>query len=1267
MKFVKRLKHSLIALLLSLFSTLFSEHPNHLRGDNAGQPLFRASFENYILADEAGGRNDPLSNQGGLIAPNGKKGACLFIDWGGQISFSAVGNAYPQKGTLSFWWQIDEEAGETPFTILRISSAQNHSLDYSFAHLFWTGQSLKLKVFDRESKLLEINPELDYKILPGSWMFLAFTWNELAGVRLYVNGKEVGSSLGQFHFGHLLDQIGIQTEVLTPYQRKGSHRKVFVDELMIYSTALAQNSIEDLFELRTLSSEERREPLTPQSEVWRSHWANRFQWASKTWLPSLGSFALFRKVRILSAQDIKRLSIQTIDGRSESSWPETGPGYQEEGRILHLQVPEEPFNQLALQGTLKGKIYAAQPKRNHLLWTDSNIIDVNSQNRFRTPLIVPKIRIERKSGTIRELGLFLFKKERPKLTKTHENRSLIYSLMGVNEATKVAGSLSRKIKSLYGRNLDLRMRYLPKDREAWVGVPKETEQGIVSTKQGSTRLGYQHIFLPPFLSHTLLDAIKIKLGPVTPNSPLPLVNWTVRDPVIPDRNLISVDFRLETESSTEIMFDIPDIIIPSGQPIWMTIASSLKSFGQVYFQNAEIELKLSMAPYLMKYKGQYKELFSDRFLLIRDGLQRLSQSRDWMSLDFPSSRRQFRGLNEILLLVQDVLKYIPNDPLALSFKGMLRPRTSPPQFREEPLPLNSLPKWALQQRNLVNHFKDIAEWWIRNRQVKRGGFGGGLSQDTQLVDHWPGISLLDGPSSALKESLIAVLEACLREELLQNGFNKQLKSAVSAYQAGLNLAPMLALVDYGNPRWIELLMQTSAQTGRLTGINHLGHRHFQSSYFNDDVFVDQGIHGQERGLSPLLWHSALSLAWYNGNPVVIKWLREYADSILAHWKRDRYPKLSEVIHFRSDKAMSSNLPRLPMVELMWAMFRLTGDQKYLWLFNELVQADNTEVAQLVSGRWQTLVKGAVQPKGIVDMLREYTIWNRHLHQREEGLLARQVFYELSGNKKHLLEYQGALLKHLKQNKFLYTEGGLNPAGVYIPHRATQRARLGGIAHARHQIYSGHAVSWENTSGQLAAMVLTAKSKQLKIKVWNLGETLRNVHLRIWQLENGIYEVKEGRDVDDDDEIELLMNRRILKLKRGVVIPLILRGKKSTIIRIEQLQKGTPLWQLSDLAIGREDFEYDIEADKGKLTVHNIGSGMSPPFILKINDMKGNLLIARALESLQAPQNLRPTRIDVPFSGFRSAGVESLHFRLEVNSIGEEITLKNNELWVNLDN
>ena len=84
-------------------------------------------------------------------------------------------------------------------------------------------------------------------------------------------------------------------------------------------------------------------------------------------------------------------------------------------------------------------------------------------------------------------------------------------------------------------------------------------------------------------------------------------------------------------------------------------------------------------------------------------------------------------------------------------------------------------------------------------------------------------------------------------------------------------------------------------------------------------------------------------------------------------------------------------------------------------------------------------------------------------------------------------------------------------------------------------------------------------------------------------------------------------------------------------------------------------------------MHNIGAVSLPPFIFGIEDLKGDLLISRKLDSLQAPLNLRPRRIDVPFSGLRSTGVNKLHFRLKVSSIGEEITVKNNELRVNLYN
>ena len=43
-----------------------------------------------------------------------------------------------------------------------------------------------------------------------------------------------------------------------------------------------------------------------------------------------------------------------------------------------------------------------------------------------------------------------------------------------------------------------------------------------------------------------------------------------------------------------------------------------------------------------------------------------------------------------------------------------------------------------------------------------------------------------------------------------------------------------------------------------------------------------------------MWHPALEVADYNRNPLVMKWLREWADGWLAHMEPGRYATSVEV-------------------------------------------------------------------------------------------------------------------------------------------------------------------------------------------------------------------------------------------------------------------------------------------------------------------------------------------------------------------------------------
>ena len=1255
------------ALLLLLSTILPAASAEESSAEGSASPLFHASFERRVLADQAEGDAAPLGNQGVSIARRGRQGRALFLDWGALLSFAAAGNVYPQQGTLSFWWQLDEPPGKTPFSVVQISTRQLHSPQHLFAHLFWTGQTLKLRLYDRDSQVLETDAGIDSGVVAGRWIFLAFSWHELEGLRFYMDGREVGNRIGQFHFGRWLDQIGIHTQALTPYYRRSNERRAYLDEFRIFAEALSPGAIANLAELGAGRAGRHPSAKKVDAGLRSDHWAERFGWNNPESTLALTAPISIRPVRFVSARDVKRASPAAADGFSGSSWPPAMKGYPQEGRTLRLEVPRETFNRLSLRGNLKGKIHGSDGKRRQLLWDLTSERASETAKPLNGPVSMSRIEVERASGQVREFSLLSIRETPENGTDSAESGSLSFRLLPVELAAELPGQSARQVRSFFGRRTDLRTAYLPRDRQAWVAVPEESYRAPSAPLEAPATQGFRHIFVPPFLGHTAVKTVRLRLAAAGEGSTVESrVRWTVKDPILPQRDLFSLDFLWSAEDPADIELDLGDCFVPAGQPLWMTVASDRIDFSRQHFENAEIRVRTATEWRLSGNPSVRTDLFAERYLLIRQGLRKLTRRLDWMSMDFASARRNFSSVDETFRLVEGVLQSRPKDPQGLAFKGLLQPESIPPEYREPSDSPHAFPQWAVQQKRLVDHFRRIAHWWIDNRQVRDGAFGGGLDGDSRLASHWPGIALMEGPAPRLKESLAALIEARLRDGTLEKGFNRRVQPVRQAYRAGLNLAPMLALLDYGNPRWIGMLMETSRHLDRLTAANPAGHRHFQSSRVSATESVRQGIFAREEAGSSLLWHSALALADYNRNPTLVDQLKEYAASRLEHWKKDRYPKLTLAIHFPSDEALGRGLPGPPLLDLMWGVFRVTGDPAYLWTLSKLVKAGHTDTAQTSSARWQPFLPEAAEVRPFLRLLPRLNLWNRHLHFREAALLARQYAYEATGRKDYLLDYQAALLKHLEQNRTLFTEAELSPAGVFIPHRATQRARLGGIAHADQQIYAGHALSWENTRGQVAALVSQAGPDALEVTVFNLGETLQDVRMRVWQLENGAYEVTEGLDLNDDGQVDLGLNRRILRLKRHSAIPLTLRGGKSTIIKAKQKEKGTPVWQLPDLALGPQDFRYEAAGDRGEVTIHNLGSAPSQPFRLQIRNARGTVIFERRIASLPAPRDLSPKTIVVPVSGLRTADSgPRLHLQLLAGPEVEEITPGNNSLWVDL--
>jgi hypothetical protein len=1234
---------------------------------------FYASFDQNILADRAGGDESPLGNQNLEIVREGRKGSAVYLDAGSLLTYDAPGNLYAERGTIAFWWELDEPVGDTPFSLIRISAAQQRAQDFTFAELDWTGESLRLSVYDRDGQPHQVEADSKHELVSGRWFHLAFSWDELDGIRLYIDGHPIAHQLGELHLSANLDQIGIHASVVTPYQTRGTDRKVFIDELRVYSAALTEAAIEDLAQLGGGRAGAIPSVMETSPEFWSRHWKARFGWDDRDSIPRITSPASIRKISVIEGRDLKKFSVEASDGKPETLWPYMGVGYSDQGKALDLIVEKEPFNYLWVQGNLKGQVYQIKDGQKIMLLDRSHPAGETSVTRLASPVTAQRLRVERQDGVLSELSLFAIgnspptqqvgeKSNPPAAFLNPPTNRVSYRLMLSSAALGLQGVSRGQIASLYNLRPRVLGRYLPQDRETWVGVPGELYKPPDKSSSDVGTFRYSHVILPSFLSHTGVDAIKLKLTPGGgKRAEETMLNLAVKDPVVSMRDLINLNLKLPAEGPVEIVLDIPDVVFPAGIPVWLTLASDQKDFGASYLNGAEVEIWMTEAGQSERGERSRREYLSERLRLIRSDFQTLSQSRLWMTTEVAKVRRQFKLVEEFFQCVEDVLRVDPKEPSALAYAGWTKRNDPPPDFKQPELPAPDIPRWAFQQEFLIKQFRQILDWWVKNRQIETGEIGGGLSRDTTLVSNWTGIALMEGPGEHYRESLRSVLDACYRRGMIKNGLNSRRMDALQAYEQGINTIPAALLLDYGNPTLVERLMETAQHYERLTGINSAGHRHFRSTLFSATELIEGGRAAREDVYSQLMWQPGLYLTWYNGNPLTLRWLTEYANALLAHWDKDRYPMLARGIRFGSDEVVSKGLPNAEVVNLMWGVYRLTGDEKYLWLIDTLLKSGNVDRAEVTNGRWLEFVDSGLDHGPILDEVRKRNIWDHNLQTDEAGLLARQLAFELTGDKKQVEDYQAALIKHLAQNMILYTEAEPSTDAVWLPQRATQRARLGGVADFRHCIYPGNAISWEGTAGSVTSLVRKASNVALKVIVFNSAKSLQDVTLRVWELENGTYEVIEGTDVNGDDQIDVVTTNRTLPLKRHTAISLSLRPRRTTIIDIKQIHKGTPIWELSDLAISPEDVQYDTASDKLRMTIHNIGGSKSPPFELTLENEKRTPLFKKELDGLEAPSDLKPKTVTVELSGLRSRGAKSIVIKLDPANHVEEITDENNQL------
>ncbi|WP_079247161.1 hypothetical protein [Sphingomonas turrisvirgatae] len=741
--------------------------------------------------------------------------------------------------------------------------------------------------------------------------------------------------------------------------------------------------------------------------------------------------------------------------------------------------------------------------------------------------------------------------------------------------------------------------------------------------------------------HDGLDGIAIDLPALklagNARGVIPL-NIKVKDPIWPGRDMIDVSVSVRPGEKRTLWLDLRDRILPHDS-LYLAIASAAPDFDATALDGAGIRL-------VFKPREAAKaEHVADRFNQVAD---------NWGFLVEEHTASKRAGLYQRLFAdITDLLRVDPDHEQGRAYWADInyRPENLPPVT--PPQAPAGVPGWAFNQVEDLKLVRRFIEWWIDERQVSYGDFGGGISDDVDLVQQWPGLALMGAIPDKVNASLRALSDAVYKNGMIENGLGRIATDELHAYEEGLNTNAARLYLNWGEPKAIERLMDNTRGLQRVLLVNPAGHRHFASSWYGGrKIYRDEPWSWQKPYAFTVL-HGPSLLGLYNGSPQARALVTETVDGWLAHGKPDAKGVMSypNEINWYSDKERvgDGGGATIPL-QSVWTAWRFTGDTKYL-----------APIAARVARSGPATLNDI--PENVYDTLAQGGAW-RDAVAADKGSDPYTLFvkWQATGDTAPLAKLHGDAILDKLQHEWMYTKGHWWSDRVEQPSQLLQRARLGGIALSRNLHMPGHAVSWQfaeaGAAEQVAILVPNATPTKLRVIAYNLSAVAQAATMSTWNIVAGEWRVAMSTSTDEGKTLTPLAPPTTALLERSSALPVSFAPGTTTVIDLELVRETMPVEQRPDLGIGSDDVKRS--GRRVDVTVHSLGAVAAPGGEAQL--LRGDQVIARAaIPALPAPTDLLPKTAQVRLTVPAGASASGLTVRVSLRDDALEVTRVNNRV------
>jgi hypothetical protein len=1278
--FIRRLGTASVCALLAGMTPVAGH------ADETNGLLFSLNGSQGLSADFARGEAAPNFASKAQVKQDPVRGPYIYAPGDQALSWMAPGNIYAQRGTLSFYWRPREPLGPTPFPIFRVGYADHTSWDMVWLRIDWNGKGLDAFVTDDNLARVRVSTRFDTTPRPDRWMLITFTWDETTGIVLYADGKRIATLNQPAALDSGLDQFGPFSRVISPHQVHSMYNYIRggdIADIRIYDHALGDADVGALASGGQPSSAAPvRDLAAPQ---WQKEWLYRYGWDRPADMPIYlaDPQTRIRKVEFADQVDMKERMTLGSDGIAETTWPGVYnrsrlPGrddyfelpdwnvYVEGGKAITFTLPDEPFNHVEFQGSAHGRLTYIPTSGAEKRLVTRPAGEARTYNTFPT-LTGGKIRFD---NDLQEMPIQEFNAFDITAGSEPDELTLSYAVNAGSppEAFPALDELTRWIKGRYSADERSMVVALPNGRAAVGGRGARRAVGddaaqAAPAKSGGT-LPIVHVLIPddfrltrvatasssanvaPSYTWEEIDggldgiAIDIPALDVKPlaNGLIPL-NIQVKDPIWPMRDLMDVSVSVKPGEARTVFLDTRDRILPDGKSLYLTISGAGPDFNAAQLNGMNVRLKFKPRA------DALPEHIADRFAQARDNLAYLVEEH--------TNTRRLSRFQRLDAEMDDLLRVDPDNVHGREMWDELNPEQTP---KAKPVKVpDGVPAWAYLQTEDLKRYRHFIEWWIDNRQVPYGDFGGGISDDVDLTEQWPGLALMGDIPDKAKASLDALTDATYTNGMWTDGLSHIKTDELHSYEEGINVISEDWELNYGNPKAAERLMWTAHAYPRIFGPGVDGHIYPKSRYFSGSSVSLDGPWAWSHPYSVLILQPGQMLVDFNGSPQPKALVTGIADTYIAKAKPNGagVPVFPEDLNSQTGESRGhlggATRANDAATQIFWASYNWTHDPKYLQLFKSQLAEGATEEFAYINSPDLIAAIGATQqlaPKfkamadaGSTDPLANYNAWLN------------------TGDTRYLDQVYQKEIATADRRMWMITEAQWWVDRVELDAFTLQHVRLGGAALIRNRNYQGNTVSWRfdaPTGGEdVGLMVEDPTPDHFKVTAYNLSAGPMHAVMTGWGVTAGQWKMQQVEGGAASSEITF---------ERSRSVDLTFPSHRQVTWEFTLEKAAAPTNTRFDLGIGPDDVKPGPGGLPGELdvTVHSLGAVASPPEVLVLEDAAGHELARAAIPVLPAPVDLLPKTAVVRLHA-KVKWAPGLRVRILEDPANPEITAMNNSV------